>query len=210
MINKYFDNTAPIYRLAICNGYEKTENKYRNQGSLVPNIISKDERLLKLAPPIDHEFSVYFLYPDINILTKTNVETFKNVLETEEVSKEFGAPFISNKQAILDNINIIVERYPNVVKSFINNLDDFINDVSNLNFTIDKEYLYPFSSFDYEDFKNDHYFSNIFKLEKNNKIDDKYTEEVLGYIYDTSISLRKILNKKLKNNSKLILENGKI
>lgn len=48
VINKYFDNTTPIYRLAICNHYSESVPKYYNYGTIVPSVIKEDEKLVNL------------------------------------------------------------------------------------------------------------------------------------------------------------------
>lgn len=47
IFNTYFCN-APLYQLAICNGYEENEEKYYDYGCLVENILKENEHLVNL------------------------------------------------------------------------------------------------------------------------------------------------------------------
>lgn len=47
VINKYF-MPAPIYRLAICHGYEAEQPKYYDYGTIVPSICKEGEKLVNL------------------------------------------------------------------------------------------------------------------------------------------------------------------
>ena len=48
LINKYIDSSTPIYKLAICKGIANEQEKYQDKGTLVPNILGEDERLINL------------------------------------------------------------------------------------------------------------------------------------------------------------------
>ena len=48
IINHFFDSNAPIYKLAICDGYEEAYPSRYSKGVLVPSIIKEDEELLNL------------------------------------------------------------------------------------------------------------------------------------------------------------------
>jgi len=48
VINKYFDSSTPIYRLAICEGYSSEVPKYNNHGTIVPSILGEGETLVNL------------------------------------------------------------------------------------------------------------------------------------------------------------------
>lgn len=288
IINKYFDDKTPIYRLSICENQE--EDKYRKQGTLVPNLVSNDERLVNLleyfrnnpdknvdidkyinycgqfydytsifnselivnnrylgeqlakqvllsilkgdinyhyenvnfiyegntlkglAPSIDHEFSSVFIYPDMGGIFTFNLRTITDVLNKEEVNKDFDSswPLTSNKQAILDNINLIAERYPNVVKEFIGGINALLDDINQFEFKIDENYFYTYSSFDFEEYKNEGHLTRLFNpLNQKSKIDvDEYSNTVKKATTLLATSLKNILTKKIKNNNKLILENN--
>lgn len=48
VINKYFDENTPVYRLAICNHYNESVPKYHNHGTIVPSVLKEDEKLVNL------------------------------------------------------------------------------------------------------------------------------------------------------------------
>lgn len=48
VLKKYFDASVPIYRLAICKGYEKEVPKYYEKGVLVESITPNGEKLINL------------------------------------------------------------------------------------------------------------------------------------------------------------------
>lgn len=231
VINTYFDSITPIYRLAICNGYDEVVQKFNNHGTIVPSILKKGETLvnlleyfkenkdpnvdidkyvnycmmlydytpifnsdifrnntqlgrqlalqvlisilkadqnyhyenvsfifedgkpIKLAPPIDHEFSTMFLYID-NL--DTNEQIFKNyklqISSGDKGTIEERISYLLLKPAskVIKNLDLIVERYEDVVINFLNSLELFIHDLENNPFSFeDNGYLYPFNSNNY-------------------------------------------------------------
>lgn len=66
IIKNYFYD-VPIYKLAFCNGYEESEEKYYNRGCLVPNILKEDEVLVNL-----YEYFRDNIDKKVNILDYTN------------------------------------------------------------------------------------------------------------------------------------------
>lgn len=290
VINKYFDEKTPIYKLSICDGYEDEEFKYRNQGTLVPNLIDSNQKLVNLleyfkenndpsvsidkyinycgkfydytcifnsklitqniilgkklayqvllsilkgdinyhyenvnfiyennkikdlAPSIDHEFSSCFMYPDNKGLFLLNLNSLLDLLDSEKVNSEFDTswPFTSNKKAILDNINLIIEEYNDIVIDFIDKLDLLLYDIGKFKFEIDNSYFYPFSSFDFEQYKKEYNLSKIYNI-KNEKIvldSNDYFKNVIYSVILLANSLKNNLNKKIDKNSKLVLKSN--
>ena len=107
----------------------------------------------KVAQPIDHEFSLYFQAPDYPLIHKLQLNMYLETIDTEEVKLDDGFwPYLGGKKNILKNIDCIVKHYPNIVEDFIGKLDLFINDLENDRLIIpdNKDYFYPFSTFDHE------------------------------------------------------------
>lgn len=48
MIHKYFDHSAPIYRLAICQNYSDNVAKYYDKGTIVPSVLKSNQELVNL------------------------------------------------------------------------------------------------------------------------------------------------------------------
>lgn len=295
VINKYFDVNAPIYNLAICNGYEENEKKYHNQGTIVESIIKKEEKLVnlleyfknnpdknvdinnyinycgvfydytdifksdiisnneylasslanqvlisilrsdinyhyenvsfiyennklkRLAPPIDHEFSTYFLYPDNLTIHLLNYFSYLEVLQLKEIKDDSNNcwPETKGKINIIKNIDFICENYHNVVENFLINLDKLITDLqtNDLKFSNNEDYQYPFNTFDFE-IGNARYKQNDEELAKKLeqelirvKIDiQSLSKMITSEVLNVAIALRKTLNLKLnKNTNKLTL-----
>ncbi len=106
----------------------------------------------KVAKPIDHEFSLYFSAPDYPLIHRFQLDSFLKTIDTEEIGLDGFWPYLGAKKNIFKNIDYIVKHYPNVVEEFINKLDLFINDLENDRLVIpdNKDYFYPFSTFDHE------------------------------------------------------------
>lgn len=48
LMNKFFDQSTPLYELAICKGLSDEQPKYYEKGCIVENILKKDEKLINL------------------------------------------------------------------------------------------------------------------------------------------------------------------
>lgn len=57
LIKKYIDKETPQYHIAICHGLEKEQPKYYEKGTIVKNILKKDEKLINLL-------ELFKKYPD--------------------------------------------------------------------------------------------------------------------------------------------------
>lgn len=93
IINKYFCE-APVYQLAICNGYTDKEPKYYNKGCLVENILSKDEHLVNLLE--------YFRdNPDDNV----NINEYINYcLKFYDYTAIFNSAVIRNNKSLGESL----------------------------------------------------------------------------------------------------------
>lgn len=239
IINKYFDESAPIYRLAICNNYDENVPKYYNIGTIVPSVINdgekivnlleyfnknkdeevniddytnfcmklydytcifksklfsenkelgealanqvllsilradqnfhyenvgficKENEILRMQPPIDHEFSTMFLFlDDIEVQRESFKEFIEHLsMEEKELSRDQQIMLqilreenmLWLKNAVEANLDIIIERYPNVVETFIEKLQILINDLkeNGINFE-NHNYIFPFNSDNYK------------------------------------------------------------
>lgn len=218
IINEYFDKTAPIYRLAKCNGYEEAYPNRYSKGTIVESVLQEGEHLVdllkyfkvnkdpnvniddyinycgiyydytdilnskvfrdnsnlgkalsrqilisilkndlnfhyenlaficrgkkivSLAPPMDHEFSEPFVFPDDY---KRHSVYFSTLIELLITGKSEDSSY--NKKAILNNINIICEQYPDLVEEFLKQLKLFLEDYSKIELFIAKDdgYMEP-------------------------------------------------------------------
>lgn len=72
LIKKYIDSKTPQYRLATCRGLSDEQPKYFNKGTIVENILNKDEKLVNLL-------ELYREYPD----TLVDIENYINYCEVQ-------------------------------------------------------------------------------------------------------------------------------
>lgn len=218
VIKEYFNEFAPLYRLAICKGYEKEFISKYSKGTIVESIVSSNQSLVNLleyylshpeegvdikgyinycgvyydyvkifnsslfkennelgcelanqilisilkgdinyhyenvsfiyekdklkriSPPFDHEYSVPFMFPDNIFLFSTYFGDLTSAFMKGTTSD------LTNSQAILRNIRLIAERYPDVVNDFLQRMSSFIKDFSQMEFTLPSSYLEPLSS----------------------------------------------------------------
>lgn len=113
------------------------------------NINFTEEDKLRIAPPIDFEFSTPFLYPDndkeyeytqlkyLSSLTipyeYSQLDLFMNKLKQDQ-----GWSLIST---LLGNIATITKQYPKVVHSFIKKLDRLINELPSIHLNDPDNYI---------------------------------------------------------------------
>ena len=102
---------------------------------------------LRMAPPIDHEFSLPFLYPDEpNFLAAYHLhftETLRNNAAPLNKVLDESQVHASN---IIKNIRYIAAHFPNVLNDFNKKLARFINDFQSADFVIPDEYNKPYST----------------------------------------------------------------
>lgn len=112
------------------------------------------EGSVTLAPPIDFEFSIPFLYPDNKLCYDNEQQKYINSIRLDSVEsiesskvKQFllshGLLFVSD---LTSNICLIVKKYPDVVEKFILNLEKLIEDLPNIVLTDPDNYIGPLNS----------------------------------------------------------------
>lgn len=281
IINTYFDNKAPIYRLAICNGYSKEVPKYHDHGVIVPSILKEGESLVnlleyftknpdesfdqekyvnycmkyydytpvfntklilenyelgkqlalqvlisilkadqnyhyenvgficegdeikRLASPIDHEFSSMFIYTDYLKANKELVKNFSKWLEIEKTKTEEAkiiSLFLKEMPGINTNLNIIVNRYEEVVKFFLERLEVLIYDLEHNPLDLkDNNYLFPFNS--------DNYKAGMAQYKNNNKEAAKAIMSSLQQVQVDINELTKTIQEEILFIAKLLQKN---
>lgn len=112
----------------------------KNQNFHYENIafIYEWDSLISLAPPIDHEFSSFFLFPDdkLRYLLYDNLYTLSMSDTTWVLSQ---------------NISFIIKNYPTFVNQFLDKLQKFKNDISKTVILLwDSQYIGEFNSDDYK------------------------------------------------------------
>lgn len=108
------------------------------------SLIQKNNEIISVASPIDHEFSIMFMYLD-NPLKHISLfgEYISSILKEHE---------IDSFKKILRNIDMIVRKYPDVVQDFIKSLDKMIEELNIKPILLeDHGYITPFSSDDFEE-----------------------------------------------------------
>ena len=103
--------------------------------------IADGDEVVSLAPAIDHEFSIPFLYPDDFIMYSTYFSTYNMTLLNDHADESN-----INLSAILKNIRCIKDKYPKIADDFIMRLEQFIIDFAQTNFSLPKEYMEPFAT----------------------------------------------------------------
>lgn len=236
VIKEYFDDRTPLYRLAICKGYDKYYPSRYSKGTIVesttnPNeklvnllefyiatpdnivnikdyinycgmyydythilnspffierielgselarqilisilkndlnyhyeniaFIYEGEKLKSLAPPFDHEYSLPFLFPDNDIMYSTYFGAYNMALiQNSAINSDI------NLIALLNNIKLISEKYPEVAADFLKRLKNFIQDFQKMYFTMPEDYMEPFSTEVYQ------VYESIFKEHEDSK-----------------------------------------
>lgn len=82
IVKTYFDNQAPLYRLAIYENMSKEQEKYYNKGTIVKNLVNQKQKLVNIYE--------YFLdHPENNLDIENYINycekfyDYKNILETK-------------------------------------------------------------------------------------------------------------------------------
>ena len=102
--------------------------------------ISENDDIVKLAPPIDHEFSLPFLFPDDRLMHSYYSGGYMLTLSDKYEDDEI------NYKAIIRNINYICSNYPDVAVDFLNNLRQFFIDFNNNDFILPDTFMEDCSS----------------------------------------------------------------
>ena len=101
--------------------------------------IQEEGKIKSLAPALDHEFSLFFLFPEKNNTERMNFHNWYNTNMCTEMN------------VVLLNIEFIKTHYPEVVQDFIYKLKQLQLDLQGRSLKLgDWEYIRPFSSSDWQ------------------------------------------------------------
>ena len=116
--------------------------------------------IVGLAPPIDHEFSTMFMYPDDKDRHAFLYEKFKRRLSFDENHMDFEdslRALAGIKNTIIQNLDAICKCHPEMVGEFISQLADFLKNFKKNSFpeknefyVQDNGFMVPFNSRDWE------------------------------------------------------------
>lgn len=123
------------------------------------SFIFDGNEFVKVAPPIDAEFSTMFLYPDNE---RENTRTKMKYLNSLEIS--------SKTSVLTKNIAYLVQYYPEVVKAFIDKFDQLIDYLVDFEFEDNYNYIHPCNS---EYWKVGHALYKNGNLESAKRLEDK-------------------------------------
>lgn len=93
----FFDENIPLYHLAKCDGYEQTEPKYHNYGTIVESVTDNQERLVNL-------YEYFMLYPD-NQVTSAIIKYINYCLEYYDYSFFFKSELLKKHPEIAAEIS---------------------------------------------------------------------------------------------------------
>lgn len=121
------------------------------------SFICENERLVKLTPVIDHEFSAMFLFLDDKCWNQGIIDGYLRnfILDIENtnlsIEEKTTTEFFLSTAEIPKELQLLKERYPSVVATFLEKLELFISDLerNSLEF-IPSPYIEPFNSESYE------------------------------------------------------------
>ncbi len=117
IIQEYFDKKAPVYRLAICSHYDEYVPKYHNEGTIVPSIINKDEKLVNLFehfrdnPDSEVDINEYKNYC-MKIYDYTNIFDSKLIKENRNLGENLAKQILfsvlrADQNFHYENVNFI-------------------------------------------------------------------------------------------------------
>ena len=174
-----------------------------------------DADSLKLAPPIDFEFSTPFLYPDIPKMYLYEKEKYigslmisdnnDNVDEINFILRALGRKTIPiHVNMLRSNVCKIVRDYPDVVVKFIKNLDVLSNELSDIKIDDPDNYIGRLNSdywevghayFKENDLKKAEELRGKYPLQEINKVEvfNRISSDVLGFSREYSLLLKTYL-----------------
>ena len=188
LINKYIDSSTPRYRLAYCKGLSKEQEKYQDKGTIVPNILGKDEKLINLL-------ELYRKYPDSSV----DIEDYTNYCEVQyNYENILNSTFFEERKDLRAKLSLqilcsILRRdanyhYENV--SFIEKDGKIIDIAPMIDMEFSEMILYPDDKEKHESrfSKYDEGMSPIFNYDENISYEENYeiykTSIIDGSIYD--------------------------
>jgi len=109
------------------------------------NFIEENGRIVGINPPIDFEFSSMFIYPDDSILERQYYNNYRWQLRLRskrhfEIARSLNLED-SIRSKSLENIGKIVLLYPEIVERFLICLDDFLQNVNDINLSDDNDFI---------------------------------------------------------------------
>lgn len=106
-----------------------------------PLFYSENGKVISMTPPIDHEFSTFFMYLDQITLHKIKYEkAIKNIDPDKKINYYLAS-------ITTQNIEKIISKYPHVARRFLENLQRLIQDLETKGIKlVDNNYLTPFNS----------------------------------------------------------------
>jgi len=118
------------------------------------NINFFDNKLLKIIPPTDFEFSTPFLFPDNEEQYQYEKSKYHNLLtikyELDQIEMFFRNLKIEKNiplgNTITNNIALIVKMYPDTVLNFVKKLEVLIRDLPNIEISDPDDYIGPLNS----------------------------------------------------------------
>lgn len=145
IINKYFVDNAPLYKLAICDGISREQVKYHEEGTIVDSFLSSNEQYVNLLE--------YFkMNPDEQVDINNYINYCMKIYDYESI---FKSRVFSNNIALSDQLCIqvllsILRRDQNF---HYENVGFVVEDekIVSLAPTIDHEFSSMFLYLDYED-----------------------------------------------------------
>ncbi len=104
------------------------------------SFIKEGEQLVTLAPPLDHEFSTMFLYPDDK--RKLKLDTIMGGF------MPFNAEFQDEKENLVNHtLRIIYNHYPDMFNAFAENIEEMVTSLSTSPVMLkDNGFMEPFHS----------------------------------------------------------------
>ena len=140
ILNHFFDETIPLYHLAKCEGYDQTEPKYHNYGTIVESITKGQEKLVNL-------YEYFMQNPDAEVTDR--IAKYINYC-----MKYYDYSFFFASELLKDNHDIASEISKQILYSILRG---------------DQNYHYENVSFIYDEAKLkrvaipiDHEFSSVF------------------------------------------------
>lgn len=112
------------------------------------SFIFKEGKPIRLAPPIDHEFSTMFMFVDDIEVNKKILSNYRcAILTGDTLTEQVIIQLLKNKCKTMKNLNLIVDRYEDVVTEFLKSLEFLICDLEKNRYIFeDNEYLFSFNS----------------------------------------------------------------
>lgn len=159
-----------------------------------PLFKSTEEKIFDVASMIDHEFSAMFLFVENDLLHNIR---FGKAINSLLFSKVDLSNYPIEQQRFLgsisNNLNVILQKYPNVSRYFFKKLSIFLDYIKNNPIVLeDKGYLVPFNSFNYkigEQLYKEHNLEEAERLRK-----EEITEQFTPDISEVSNIMNKEIN----------------